>query len=124
MKGIVQLSSVGLEVSDVFESEDWSEVEKGWELREIRVEVGGKHTIFDSILQLQRLPRLITYREGYLLKLILLIRDMFARITVSRIRSAQSSKPMQLFRLSFSQEHFHLAVLPIHFSVNPSAFHT
>ena len=102
MKGIVQLSSVGLEVSDGFDSEEWSEMKDQLGVQR-NLGRGGRHTIFDSILQLQRLPRLITYREGNILKLILLIRDVFARITVSHIKSAQSSKPpLQLFRLAFS----------------------
>lgn len=42
----------------------------------------GKSTIFNTILQLQRLPRLITYWERNILQLVLLVRYMFARITI------------------------------------------
>jgi hypothetical protein len=42
----------------------------------------GAHTIFNTVLQLQRFPRLITHRKRDIFQLILLVRDMFACITI------------------------------------------
>lgn len=47
--------------------EGWMRGKEGW------------RTIFNAVLQLQRLAHLVTYREGNILQLTLLIRDMLAR---------------------------------------------
>jgi hypothetical protein len=77
MKGMVQLSSV---------PKDISYLQYICEFRGMVLgdgEKGGEQTIFNTILQFQRLPRLITHRKRYILQLILLILYMLPRITIA-----------------------------------------
>lgn len=53
-----------------------------------------RYTFFHAILQLQRFPRFVADWKGYVFELVLLIRDMLARISIHSFISQSFLSPM------------------------------